>query len=205
MRIVRRSVFSSTTMLGAILLLGCTTPDKVSLGLQKPEHSNTIAPAPASQMSRLEAALLDTTNEFRLSHGLAPLQAEQKLMLIARRHAANMAKRDRFGDSDTDGHVMQGKDIAARVTEGGYHFNRIAENVGFGHGTHNPTESLMSMWKESPVERENLLHPGVVEMGLGVAQGKSGRWYFVQIFATPLGIQRRGSERMFARASVSQF
>lgn len=204
MRIVRRSALFHIALLSAMLSPGCTTPGKI-FAPKSHERKDTAQHSSVSRLSALEAGVLLDTNEFRRQHGLAPLLVDGKLMMIARRHAISMAKRDRFGDTDQDGHVMQGKDPAARVKEGGYHFTRIAENVGYEHGKHDPAENVMTRWKESPPERENLLHPGVVEVGLGAEQGRSGRWYFVQVFGKPLGMHKRAAVRMYAQASVRHF
>ncbi len=205
MRIARRPPYLHIAMLSAMLLPGCTTPGKTSVAPKPHERKDTAQLASSMRLSTLETGLLSSTNEFRLRHGLAPLHVDGKLMVIARRHAINMAKRDRFGDTDKDGHVMQGKDSAARAKEGGYHFTSIAENVACEHGKHDPAERVMASWKESPPERENLLHPGVVQVGFGAEQGRSGRWYFVQIFGKPLGTYKRAAVRMYAQASVRHF
>jgi len=40
-------------------------------------------------------------------------------------------------------------------------------------------------WKKSPGHRKNLLDPHVTEIGLGMAQGKSHKWYICQDFGHP--------------------
>jgi uncharacterized protein YkwD len=205
MRSARRPTLLHIAMLGAMVSPGCTTPGKMAIAPTPHERKESAQHTPATQLSALEAGILKATNEFRHQHGLAPLNADGKLMVIARRHAMNMAKRDRFGDTGQDGRVMQGKDLTDRAKEGGYHFTRIAENVGFEHGKREPAASVMTNWKESPPERENLLHPGMVEVGLGAEQGRSGRWYFVQVFGKPLSLHQRIAVRMYAQAGVRYF
>jgi len=51
------------------------------------------------------------------------------------------------------------------------------------HG--DPSAAMMDDWKRSPGHRRNMLTPNITEIGVGAAQGKSGRWYFVQVFGRP--------------------
>jgi uncharacterized protein YkwD len=44
---------------------------------------------------------------------------------------------------------------------------------------------MMDGWKNSPGHRRNLLLAQVTEIGVGAAKGRSGRWYFVQLFGSP--------------------
>lgn len=201
----RRTALIRFAILGAMLSPACTTPGKIAFSPKAHERKYTAQHPSMVRLSDLEASILLATNEFRSKHGLAPLNAEGKLMEIARRHAIAMAKRDKFGDTDKDGRLMNGKDLVARVKDGGYHFTNIAENVSCEHGQHEPAVSVMTSWMDSPPERENLLHPRAVEVGLGAEQGRSGRWYFVQIFGKPLGIHKRAAVRMYAQASVRHF
>ena len=205
MRKTRRAALIHFAILGAMLSPACTTPSKIAFAPKAQERKHTAQHSSTARLSDLEASILIATNEFRSKHGLAPLNADGKLMEIARRHAIAMAKRDSFGDSGKDGRLMGGKDLVARVKEGGYYFTSIAENVSYEHGKHEPAVSVMTSWMESPHERENLLHPVVVELGLGAEQGRSGRWYFVQVFGKPLGIHKRAAVRMYAQASIRHF
>ena len=107
-----------------------------------------------------------------------------------------MAYKDRFGDTDKNGHIMDGRDPGDRVQVGGYSFSRVAENVGWQLGKTDPASSMMEGWKASPGHRKNLLIPEVVDTGVGVAQGRSGRWYFVQLFGKPYESTKRTTARM---------
>jgi hypothetical protein len=66
-----------------------------------------------------------------------------------------------------------------------------AEGYPFGGGeniqanrTANPPADAMAAWKKSPIHRKNLLLPDAKEVGVGVARGKDGLWYFCQVFGT---------------------
>lgn len=154
------------------------------------------AVTPAMQANEEEKTLLTQANQFRREQGLAVLRPERRLMGIARRHAENMARKDRFGDTDKNGHVLDGMDPGDRVQVGGYAFARVAENVGWQIGRPDPVIAMVEGWKHSPGHRKNLLIAEMVETGVGAAQGRSGRWYFVQLFAKPFESTRRVSNKM---------
>jgi uncharacterized protein YkwD len=150
--------------------------------------------APARvKVSGLERELIDATNAYRREKGLETLKPSVKLISIAQGHARNMARQDKYGDSDRNGHVLDGKSADDRVKNGGYDFSRLAENVGYQHNRPDPAASMMDGWKKSRGHRKNMLLPDVTELGIGAAQGKSGRWYFVQIFGLPATSAKQAS------------
>lgn len=183
--------------LGVVLLSGCaahsplhpTTPQTVS-GLTA-----------AMQANEEEKKLLEHTNALRLERGPHGLRAESRLMEAARRHAGEMVRRDRYGDTDANGHILDGMDHGARVQKAGYAFARVAENVGWQIARPDPVARMMSDWIHSPGHRRNLLIPEVTEVGVGAARGKSGRWYFVQIIAKPFESTRRSTSRMMSQVA----
>jgi len=129
--------------------------------------------------------VIEATNAFRASRGRAALQPAVSLIRIAQGHARNMARQDRYGDSDRNGHVLDGRDMEYRIRTGGYAFGRVAENVGYQLNRPDPVASMMQGWRESAGHRRNMLLEDVTQIGVGAAQGRSGRWYFVQLFGRP--------------------
>ncbi len=200
-RVCPPSVWNAALL--SLVVLGCTTPNQSSKtsipGTSAPptRHSDA-APTPAMRANVEEKGVLMQTNAFRREHGLNHLRAESRLMEVARRHAANMARKDRFGDTDKNGHVMDGLDPGDRVQVGGYSFSRVAENVGWQLGKPDPVTSMVEGWKVSPGHRKNLLIAEMADTGVGAAKGKSGRWYFVQLFGQPYESTKRVSSRMVA-------
>lgn len=132
-----------------------------------------------------ENRVIEATNAFRSDRGLATLRPNARLIAIAQNHARNMARKDRYGDSDRNGHVLDGRNVEYRIKAGGYPFARIAENVGYQLNRPDSVASMMDGWKGSRGHRRNMLEPELTEIGVGAAQGKSGRWYFVQVFGRP--------------------
>ena len=138
---------------------------------------------PASvKVNGLEQKVIEATNGFRRNNRLDPLKPSVRLITIAQTHARNMARQDKFGDTGKNGHVLDGKSLEDRIQAGGYEFGRVAENVGYQLNKRDPADSMMQGWETSPGHRRNLLLADVTEIGVGAAQGESGRWYFVQVF-----------------------
>lgn len=139
----------------------------------------------AQTRDELEKQIVRLTNAFRTENDRKPLKTDSVLMRVARDHALNMARQDRYGDDDRNGHVLDGKDVADRVKAAGYAHAALAENVGYRHGYAEPAADMVDGWKKSPGHRKNMLDADLLELGVGAARGKSGRWYFVQVFGRP--------------------
>jgi len=137
------------------------------------------------KVSGIEQKIIDATNAFRRENRLDPLKPSVRLIVIAQKHARNMASQDKFGDTDKNGPVLDGRSLSDRIQAGGYEFARVAENVGYQLNKPDPAASMMEGWKASSGHRHNMLLPDITEIGVGAAQGKSGRWYFVQVFGRP--------------------
>jgi uncharacterized protein YkwD len=141
--------------------------------------STTPDPATADQQ------LLQQVNAYRLSAGLRPLAANNALMHVAQAHADNMARQDKYGDTDTNGHILDGHDVVWRVAQVGFHWSNLGENVAYDFGYYDPAGQLMIQWWNSPEHRANILGTKYTVVGIGVATGASGRTYGVMVFATP--------------------
>jgi uncharacterized protein YkwD len=151
-----------------------------------PAAGETARQAPASvTLSSVERKVIASTNAFRRQHALAALEPNARLILIAQSHARNMARQDKFGDTDDNGHILDGRNMEYRIRAGGYWFARAAENVGYQLNRGEPAAAMMDGWKASPGHRRNMLLADVTEIGVGAEKGRSGRWYFVQLFGRP--------------------
>lgn len=149
------------------------------------------APLSAVEPAEVEKAILAATNAYRVKQDRGKLTLEPTLSKIARGHAREMAKRDQYGDDDSNGHILDGKGPADRAKAGGYAFGKLLENVGWNKGHDDPAKTMMQGWIDSPGHRKNLEDADITELGLGAAQGQSGRWYFVQLFGRPHRLQTR--------------
>lgn len=141
-----------------------------------PSPAPAVEPKSASKLSADEQAVLDLTNKERAKQGLAPFQANEKLMRAARDHSANMAKK---GQLD---HTLDGKDPGGRLQDVGYRGFGWGENIAAGQ--RNAAEALNS-WMNSPGHRANILNAEFKEIGIGLAPHGGGGFYFTQVFGTP--------------------
>lgn len=118
---------------------------------------STAKPVPAPlDLSVIEGQMLEELNAFRARSGLRPLVPTANLMQRARGHANAMASRNSM-----------------------YHSAGIQENVAYGTTTAKATNN---MWINSGGHNANMRtsNPNV---GLSVARGSSGTYYWVQMFA----------------------
>ena len=128
-----------------------------------PAHAQTVS----------EQYLLAAANQDRAAHGLALLRYDEHLLLAARRHAYEMARRREIS------HQFPGEaDLAQRAGEAGTHFSLVTENVAEA-----PNSALIhELWMNSAGHRANLLDPHVTAVGIAVVQSH-GQLYAVEDFA----------------------
>ncbi len=105
--------------------------------------------------------------------GAAPaLRLEARLMKAAHWQADDMNTHGVMTHTGSDGST-----VATRVSNAGYSWSRVGENVAKGQKTVN---DVVTAWAESDGHCANLMNPGYSEFGAGHA----GR-YWSQVFATP--------------------
>lgn len=116
---------------------------------------------------------------YRRSHGLGPVTVDDKLMRIAAVHAKRMAASDRVD------HVLPGEgSFPARLTAGGYDASIAAENIGAGYDT---LAEAFAGWQKSPHHRDNLLKPGITEIGIALSTAPDSKYktYWSLVLAAP--------------------
>src|SRR5688500_18760942 len=86
------------------------------------------AVASAQKAEEVEKQVLKEVNAYREKKKVARLATDDKLQAIAQAHARALAKVDKFGDNDENGHVLDGKGPAERFKEAGYQHQGMAEN-----------------------------------------------------------------------------
>ena len=155
-----------------------TTAPKPS-ATKKPAAS-TPAPPPAATTSTSQAReVLRLTNVERASAGCSPLAWDSRLATAAVGHSTDMARHDYFAHTSRDG-----RSFSDRITDAGYGWSRIAENIAVGQPT---PKAVVAAWMDSAGHRANILNCALTELGVGVARsGASGNApYWTQDFGAP--------------------
>jgi uncharacterized protein YkwD len=137
-------------------------------------------------LSADDLLIFQEINNRRLAAGRGALRVNPLLQQAAQNHADNMARQDRYGDTDTDGHILDGHDVVYRVRVVGYRWTSLGEVVAVNAGFPNPAQELMDQWWGSPPHHAILLMGGLTEVGVGVATGASGRTYGDVVLAAPV-------------------
>lgn len=130
------------------------------------------------QNSQVVARAHRLVNEFRKEQGLQPLTLNQMISAEAREHSADMARNG--GSISHRGFNQRLQDIREKIP-----YRAAAENVAVNVGYDNPARAAVEGWKKSPEHRKNMLGEFSLT-GIGIAQGKDGRYFFTQIFVQPL-------------------
>src|SRR5262249_35837349 len=112
----------------------------------------------------------------------AALTVNDKLMKAAQGHADNLARLDKDPGKDFSPHVVEGKTPGDRAQAAGYQ-GVVAENTMLGSSATAPI--VMDIWMKSEGHRKNIVDKTGSETGVGLAQSKAGRWWYVQVFGRP--------------------
>uniref|UniRef100_M4C5U0 SCP domain-containing protein n=1 Tax=Hyaloperonospora arabidopsidis (strain Emoy2) TaxID=559515 RepID=M4C5U0_HYAAE len=120
--------------------------------------------------------MLAHVNHVRAVHHLPPLCQNKKLQAAAKRHSNDMAKHDFMDHNGTDG-----SSVSRRITEAGYKWEAVAENVAAGQ---EDVESVMQAWMKSEGHRKNILDPSYTMFGTACTYNKSTtmEYYWTQDF-----------------------
>jgi uncharacterized protein YkwD len=108
----------------------------------------------------IEQQVIDLTNEQRRRHGCSTaLELSPELVTAASAHSRDMAMRDLFSHTGSDGSTM-----ASRVTATGYNYSLLAENLAAGQAT---AAEVVAGWMTSSGHRANILNCDFREIGVG--------------------------------------
>lgn len=117
----------------------------------------------------IQGQVIGIVNAHRANAGVPPLTAHGGLLQMAQGWSGQMAAQQQMVHSTTfcnDTFAMG--------------FRRCAENVA---RTGSPSaQGVMDAWMNSPGHRANILNANLTHIGVGVAQGPDGRWYWTQNF-----------------------
>jgi len=124
---------------------------------------------------------LNAINAYRTTSGLPPYTINSQLAKAAQSHANDMACNNLFGHTGSDGSTIQ-----SRVTESGYVYSFVTENV---YGSYPPLtgEGVVNWWKADKTDlnhNRNLISDTYTEIGIGYSFFNN-YGYYVVVFGTP--------------------
>ncbi|KAK9765589.1 hypothetical protein K7432_005950 [Basidiobolus ranarum] len=114
--------------------------------------------------------MLSLVNQQRQQNGIKPLKLNNHLVQAAQRHTDYQARVNQMT------HDEPGRPLSTRVSETGFNWRAIGENVARGYSS---IEIVMQGWMNSAGHRRNILNPQFTSFGSGyVANGN----YWTQVF-----------------------
>lgn len=146
------------TPLLAALLMGIAS---VALPAKLPQTAQAVTGFPATRTtgSSIAAEVLREVNTFRAQNHLPPLGNSIPLQQAAQRHSDNMAANRNISHNCADGTTF-----SQRITQSGYLWHSIAENVAAGQAS---ATEVVQAWIHSPGHRANLLKSDIKDAGIG--------------------------------------
>jgi uncharacterized protein YkwD len=146
---------------------------------KRPADPTTTGPesGSGSGSASVEAAVLALVNAERAKVGCGALTIDARLTAAAHGHSADMAARNYFAHDTPEGVGM-----AQRVTQAGYKWSAVAENIAMGYPD---ASSVMTGWMNSTGHRTNILNCVYRDIGIGVVANAKGSKYWTQDFGTP--------------------
>jgi uncharacterized protein YkwD len=126
----------------------------------------SVPPPPGGAVAQ---RILDLTNLERSRVGAPALRLDSQLIVAAQTHTDLMVQHNQMS------HQLPGEpSLAGRVSQTGYRWSAVAENIAWGQQT---PEHVVSDWMNSPGHRLNLLDPKYQHLGVGYANN-----FWTQVF-----------------------
>lgn len=183
MTISRRGLLLSG--LAALAVAATTSPSAALFGLFKKKEQ--VVPGgqtgPATVSSAEAAAKI---SDYRRSRGQSSVAVDATLTAIALRQAQAMARAGKMSHS-------LGGSFSSRLSQGGYDALVAAENLAAGPRN---LDEVLSSWRASKGHNENLLKPGVTQIGIAVAYASNNRYgnFWALVLGTPDTGQQQGPD-----------
>jgi uncharacterized protein YkwD len=164
---VRGLLVAALAIAGVLVFVEVSQSGKAISGPESPCGAVTRWPR-AMPLKQTRTVVLCLLNAERRKAGLRPLVRDARLELAAQRHSEDMVAR-KFFEHDTP----EGIDPQARMLATGYPSNNAltGENIAWATGPSATPQAIVRLWMHSPPHREDILRPGFVQIGVGVAQG----------------------------------
>lgn len=139
--------------------------------------TNAVSSPSIEEATDAERRAFDVTNELRAKNGVAPLEWDPQLCLIARTHSRNMSVLGFFSHKTPEGLRLRDR---ARVA--GMRYQVIAENIAYNQGHDDPGAFAVERWMISPGHRANLLASEFRGSAIGSFIAPDGTVFLTQLF-----------------------
>jgi uncharacterized protein YkwD len=131
-------------------------------------------PSGVNYLEKIEDLVVELTNNFRRTNGLAPLSHDGELREVARAYSNDMLVR-RFFDHTTPEGISFDERILNRYR---HRVRFVGENIWYAYGynlgkIHQIAKEIVDDWMTSPRHRANILDPDFTHLGVGVS-GRNG-------------------------------
>lgn len=137
----------------------------------------TLCVTTAHAQTDAVADLATRLNRERIARGVAPLALNPKLTAAAQGHADDIARNRNFGHIGSDGSTA-----TERIARAGYGKYSWGYRVGENWAHFRNVADAVAMWMDSAPHRNNILHPVLREMGIGIAAVTGGNTIYVVDF-----------------------
>lgn len=155
-----------------------TVPPPTPLPPPPPTSTPLPPPPPPASLSGFEADILVGINAERTAAGLAPLQLDSNLVMVARERSNDMVQKGYFG------HVSPTGDTAFSLMDRyGIPYAWAGENLA--RNNYPDSESVavaLREWMASQGHRDNILGVHYQTVGVGAAVDGAGMKYFTLVF-----------------------
>lgn len=126
------------------------------------------------EVKSVENEVVRLTNAERAKYGLPALTQNWELSRVARYKSQDMISKNYFDHtSPTYGSPFD------MIRAFGIKFSAAGENIAYGQRT---AAEVVKTWMNSAGHRANILSNTYTQIGVGVAQNKSGTYYWTQMF-----------------------
>ena len=179
-----------------VVVAGCALQPPAPAPASAPVARGRSAPRPAPPpaeitsdcgISRLRDSVLQQVNAARAAaRSCGPRKMEavralgwnSALAEAAERHSVDMAARRYFDHVSPDG-----KRVSQRVTQQGYNWRMVGENLAGGDTT---VAGVIAGWLKSPAHCQNMMSPAYAEVGVACVRQPGSQWenYWTMVLAT---------------------
>lgn len=141
--------------------------------------SSTVDPTPGDdEYADVKDEIIKLTNEVRAENGVAALSTSDKLMEAAQIRAEESAERMELVHARPDGGFY-----GSVCEEVGLPMEDILCSEILGRGTSLNASGMVDSWAHSAGHLNEMTRTNLYYMGIGVAQGDDGNWYYCEVFA----------------------